>query len=49
LLYARVDLILDAEGNPLLIELELTEPSLYFEYGDGSAERFAAAIASQLG
>jgi hypothetical protein len=49
LLYARVDLIPDAGGNPLLIELELTEPSLFFEYGDGAAERFAAAIAAQLG
>lgn len=49
LLYARVDLIPDAEGNPLLIELELTEPSLFFGYGDGAAGRFAAAIASQLG
>jgi hypothetical protein len=49
LLYARVDLIPDAQGNPLLIELELTEPSLFFEYGDGAAERFAASIAAQLG
>ena len=49
LLYARVDLIPDAEGKPLLIELELTEPSLFFEYGDSAAERFAAAIASRLG
>lgn len=49
LLYARVDLIPDAEGNPLLIELELTEPSLFFEYGDGAAQRFANAIAAELG
>jgi glutathione synthase/RimK-type ligase-like ATP-grasp enzyme len=42
-LYARVDLL----GGAVL-ELELTEPSLYFEFGLGSAERFAAAIAAAL-
>jgi glutathione synthase/RimK-type ligase-like ATP-grasp enzyme len=41
--YARVDLL----GGAVL-ELELTEPSLYFEFGSGSAERFAAAIAARL-
>jgi hypothetical protein len=51
LLYARVDLIPggDGDGNPLLIELELTEPSLFFEHSAGSAARFAAAIAAKLG
>jgi hypothetical protein len=49
LLYARVDLIPDQEGNPLLIELELTEPSLFFEHGPGSVERFATSIAAKLG
>jgi len=48
LLYARVDLIPDPEGNPLLIELELTEPSLFFEHGPGSAERFAASIVAAI-
>lgn len=48
LLYARVDLIPDGDGKPLLIELELTEPSLFFGYAAGAAERFAAAIAAQL-
>ena len=38
-LYARVDLL----GGSVL-ELELTEPSLYFAFGDGSAERLAASI-----
>jgi glutathione synthase/RimK-type ligase-like ATP-grasp enzyme len=37
--YARVDLL----GGAVL-ELELTEPSLYFEYGAGSAERLAKAL-----
>jgi glutathione synthase/RimK-type ligase-like ATP-grasp enzyme len=38
-LYARVDLL-----DGAVLELELTEPSLYFEFGSGSAERFAAAV-----
>jgi glutathione synthase/RimK-type ligase-like ATP-grasp enzyme len=48
LLYARIDLIPDADGNPLLLEVELTEPSLFFEHSDGSADRFAASIAALL-
>ncbi|MDR3389307.1 MAG: hypothetical protein P4L92_19865 [Rudaea sp.] len=44
LLYARVDLIHDADGTARVLELELTEPSLFFAHADGSAERFAAAI-----
>lgn len=44
LLYARVDLIRDDAGAPCVLELELTEPSLFFAHGAGSAERFAAAI-----
>jgi len=44
LLYARVDLIRDAAGAPCLLELELTEPSLFFAYAPpGSAERFVTA------
>jgi glutathione synthase/RimK-type ligase-like ATP-grasp enzyme len=48
LLYARVDLIPGPSGEPLVVELELTEPSLFLEYGPGAAERFAAAIAARL-
>ena len=43
-LYARIDLIRDAAGAPTLLELELTEPSLFFAYAPGAAERFASAI-----
>ena len=43
-LYARVDLIDGPDGLPLLVELELTEPSLYLGYADGAPDRFAAAI-----
>ena len=43
LLYARVDLIRAADGGPRLLELELTEPSLFFPYGPGSAARLLSA------
>ena len=48
LLYARVDLIPDDEGTPVILELELTEPSLFLEHGPGSADRVADAIAARL-
>jgi glutathione synthase/RimK-type ligase-like ATP-grasp enzyme len=47
-LYARVDLIRDAGGAPRLLELELTEPSLFFNCAPGAAERCAAAVAARL-
>ncbi|MFY8123065.1 MAG: ATP-grasp domain-containing protein [Silanimonas sp.] len=46
-LYARVDLLPSTDG-PQLLELELTEPSLFFDHAPGSAERFVAAIESTL-
>lgn len=48
LLYVRVDLIQDTDGSPRLLELELSEPSLFFAHGAGSADRFAAAILQRL-
>ncbi|NUT38333.1 MAG: hypothetical protein HOV79_35255 [Hamadaea sp.] len=48
LLYARVDLIPGPAGTPVLVELELTEPSVFVGYAEGAAERFAAAIAARL-
>lgn len=46
--YARIDLLIDAEGQPRLLELELTEPSLFFAQAPGSAARFAGVLAEQL-
>jgi len=43
-LYARVDLIRDGADAPVLLELELTEPSLFFAHSAGSAERFTEAV-----
>ncbi|HEX7130588.1 MAG TPA: hypothetical protein VF217_11065 [Rhodanobacteraceae bacterium] len=48
LLYARVDLIHDESGAPRLLELELTEPSVFLAHAAGSAERFARAILARL-
>ncbi len=48
LLYARVDLVQE-DGQAKLIELELIEPALYLQYGDGALERFADAIETKLG
>ena len=48
LAYTRVDLVRGDDG-PQLLELELTEPSLFFKQGDGAAERFATALRSRLG
>jgi O-ureido-D-serine cyclo-ligase len=48
-LYARVDLIRDGAGSPVLLELELTEPSLFFAHAPGSAERFTAALVELAG
>jgi hypothetical protein len=41
LAYARVDLVPAANGDPVVIELELTEPSLFMTRAPGSPERFA--------
>ena len=40
-LYGRVDLIGE---RPVVLELELTEPSLFFAYDEGAAQLFAEAI-----
>jgi O-ureido-D-serine cyclo-ligase len=46
--YARVDLIRDAEGRPCLLELELAEPSLFFDRAPGAADRFVAALLRRI-
>ncbi|WP_320066947.1 hypothetical protein [Micromonospora sp. RTGN7] len=48
LLYARVDLIDGPDGSPVLVELELTEPSLFVGYADGAPDRFADAVLAHL-
>jgi glutathione synthase/RimK-type ligase-like ATP-grasp enzyme len=46
-LYARVDVVSAARG-PLLMELELIEPELYFVNHPDAAARFASAISQRL-
>jgi glutathione synthase/RimK-type ligase-like ATP-grasp enzyme len=52
LTYARVDLVPDDDGRPTLLELELTEPSMFLDLdradGAEATERFAAAIEARL-
>ncbi len=48
LLYARIDLVRDAAGAPRVMELELIEPSLFFAYAPGSADRFVAGLSRRL-
>ncbi len=42
LAYARVDLAPHG-GRPVVMELELVEPSMYFHVAEGSAQRAARA------
>jgi glutathione synthase/RimK-type ligase-like ATP-grasp enzyme len=48
LLYTRVDLIPDNAGNPVVLELELTEPSLFLALAPGALDRFADAVAARV-
>jgi O-ureido-D-serine cyclo-ligase len=48
LLYGRVDLIRDDAGRPRVLELELTEPSLFISYSRKAAARFATAALARL-
>lgn len=43
-LYARVDLVRNAEDKFVVMEVELIEPSLYFNMDPNSAERFARVV-----
>ena len=48
LLYARVDLVPDRDADPILMELELTEPQLYFADVPAAADRMAATIEERV-
>jgi glutathione synthase/RimK-type ligase-like ATP-grasp enzyme len=43
-LYARVDMVADDDGRPLLIELELIEPALYLDVSPPTADLLARAM-----
>lgn len=44
LLYARVDLVRDRDGRPVLMEMELVEPDLYLRLDSVATDRFRRAI-----
>lgn len=48
LLYARVDVIRGEDGQPRLLELELTEPSLFFAHAPDAADRLVQALLGRL-
>ena len=48
LLYARVDLVRDDAGRPLLLELELVEPTLFLASSPLAIERLVAALERRL-
>ncbi|MFF5122612.1 ATP-grasp domain-containing protein [Dactylosporangium aurantiacum] len=48
LLYARVDLLPTPSGDPVVIEVELTEPSLFLTTADGAPQRLAAAVVAAV-
>ena len=46
--YARVDLAPGPDNAPMLMELELIEPSLFFSHGPATLDRYVAGIARRL-
>jgi len=46
--YARVDLAIGRCGQPLLMELELIEPSLFLDRAPSAADRLLDAVASRV-
>jgi glutathione synthase/RimK-type ligase-like ATP-grasp enzyme len=47
-LYVRVDLIRDGEGRPVVLEVEMTEPSVFLAHAPGAADTFARAILGRV-
>lgn len=48
LLYARVDLVPGTNGEPLILEVKLSEPALFLGFSDNGAIRLAVTIAAAL-
>lgn len=47
-LYARVDVVRGSGGYPVLMELEMAEPSFFLHTSPDSASRFASAVLARL-
>jgi glutathione synthase/RimK-type ligase-like ATP-grasp enzyme len=43
-LFARVDVVPDDSGQPIVMEFELIEPTLFLSLADGAPQRFADAV-----
>ncbi len=48
-LYARADIVRADDGEPVLMELELIEPELFFRFHPPAADELAGEIARELG
>src|SRR5690606_14984602 len=47
LLYARVDVVPDDEGRPVVLEVEVSEPSMFLRLEPGSVDRFADTVVAR--
>ncbi|RBY89122.1 hypothetical protein DQ244_15300 [Blastococcus sp. TBT05-19] len=47
-LYARIDLVEDGAGRPVVLELELTEPSLFLPQAPAAAANLVRAVEAEL-
>jgi hypothetical protein len=47
-LYARIDLVQDGDGNPVVLELELTEPSLFLPQAPDAVATLVRAVQAEL-
>lgn len=48
-LYARVDVVSGDDDRPVLLELEMVEPSLFTSMAPGALDRFADAVVARVG
>lgn len=48
LLYGRVDLVPNDDGDPVVLEVEVAEPALFLSFLEGAAEKLAEAIIARL-
>ncbi len=48
LLFARVDIADGFAGSPVIMELELTDPELFFDFSEGALSRYTIAVANSL-
>jgi hypothetical protein len=47
-LYARVDLVLDQSGDPMVMECEVVEPELFLRFSEEAVHRLVAGIRTRL-